>query len=60
MSTITERRDMCLHAVPFSMSLLDFGMCTMLANFHVCGIMFLRILLNMQVQEGLCDLVPDI
>ena len=40
-----------------SMSLLDFGMGTMLANFHMCGIMFvLRAVFNMlvRVQEGLC------
>ena len=32
---------MCLYEVPLSMSLLGFGMETMLANFHMCGIMFL-------------------
>ena len=36
-SAITERRDMGLYEVPLSMSLLDFGMGTMLANFHMCG-----------------------
>ena len=36
---ITERRDMGLYKVPLSMSLLDFEMGTMLANFHLCGIM---------------------
>ena len=41
MSAITERRDMGLHEVSLSMSLLDFGMGTMLANFHMCGIMLL-------------------
>ena len=30
---------MCLYEVPLSMSLLGFGMGTMLANFHVYGIM---------------------
>ena len=30
---------MCLYKVPLSMSLLGFGMETMLANFHMCGIM---------------------
>ena len=34
-SLITERRDMGLYEVPLSMSLLGFGMGTMLANFHV-------------------------
>ena len=36
---ITERRDMDLYEVPLSMSLLGFGMGTMLANLHVCDIM---------------------
>ena len=36
-SAITERRDMGLYVL--SMSLLGFGMGTMLANFHMCGIM---------------------
>ena len=35
----TERRDMGRYEVPLSMSLLGFGMGTMLANFHMCGIM---------------------
>ena len=34
-SAITERRGMCLYQVPLSMSLLRFGMGTMLANIHV-------------------------
>ena len=38
-SSITERRDMGLYEVLLSMSLLRFGMGTMLANFHMCGIM---------------------
>ena len=36
---ITERRDMGLYEVPLFMSLMDFGMRTMLANFHMCDIM---------------------
>ena len=32
---ITERRDMGLYEVPLSVSLLGFGIRTMLANFHV-------------------------
>ena len=32
---ITERRDMGLYDVPLSVSLLGFGIGTMLANFHV-------------------------
>ena len=34
-SAITEMRDMGLYEVPLSMSLLGFGIGTMLANFHV-------------------------
>ena len=51
------RRDMGLYEVPLSMSLLGFGMGTMLANFHMCGIMLvLRAVFNMRVEEGLCVL----
>ena len=32
---ITERRDMGLYEVHLSMSLMDFGIGTMLTNFHV-------------------------
>ena len=32
---ITERRDMGLYEVPLSVSLLGFGIGTVLANFHV-------------------------
>ena len=47
-SAITERRDMGLYEVPLSMSLLGFGVGTMLANFHMYGIMLLlRAVLNM-------------
>ena len=38
-SAITERMDKGLCGVPLSTSLLGFGMGTMLANFHMCGIM---------------------
>ena len=34
-SAIPERRDMGLYEVPLSVSLLGFGIGTMLANFHV-------------------------
>ena len=34
-SAITERRDMGLYEVPLCVSLLGFGIGTMLANFHV-------------------------
>ena len=37
--SITERRDIGLYEVPLSMSRLGCGMGTMLANFHMCGIM---------------------
>ena len=36
---ITETRDMGLYEASLSMSLLGFGMGTMLANFHMCRIM---------------------
>ena len=35
MFAITERRDMGLYEVSLSVSLLGFGIGTMLANFHV-------------------------
>ena len=38
---ITERKDMGLYEVPLSASLLGLGIRTILANFHVWGIMFL-------------------
>ena len=38
---ITEMRDMGMYEVPLSMSLFSFGMWTLLANFHMCGIMLL-------------------
>ena len=45
---ITKRRDMGMYEVPLSMYLLCFGMGTMLANFHMCGIMLvLRAVFNM-------------
>ena len=37
---IIERRDMGLYEMPLSMSVFGFGMGTMLANFHMCGIIF--------------------
>ena len=42
-SAITEKRDMVLYEVPLSLSLLGFGMGTMLANFHMCDIMLVLI-----------------
>ena len=43
--------------VPLSMSLLGFGMGTMLANFHMCSIkLVVGAVFNMRVQEGLCVL----
>ena len=44
---------MGLYEVPLSMSLLDFGMGTMLANFHMHGIMLvLRAVFNMLVKNA--------
>ena len=52
-SAITERRDMGLYEVPLSMSLLGFGMGTMLDNFHMCCIMLvLRAVFNMLVRNA--------
>ena len=43
----------CLYEVPLSMSLLGFGMGTMLANFHLCGIMLVfRAVLDMLVRNA--------
>ena len=61
MSAITEMRGMGLYEVPLSMSLLGFGMGTMLANFHICGIMLVlravfKMLVGNRVQEGICVL----
>ena len=44
---------MGLYEVPLSMSLLGFGMGTMLATFHMCDIMLvLRALFNMLVRNA--------
>ena len=44
---------MGLYEAPLSMSLLGFGMGTMLANFHMCGIMLLlRTVFNMLVRNS--------
>ena len=49
---ITERMDIGLYEVSSSMSLLGFGMGSMLANFHMCGITFLlRAILNLLVRN---------
>ena len=46
-SPVSLRRDMGMYEVPLSMSLLGFGMGTMLANVHMCGIMLvLRAVFN--------------
>ena len=52
---------MGLYEVPLSMSLLGFGMGTMLANFHMCGIMLVlravfTILVRNASPRGLCVL----
>ena len=50
-SAITERMDIGLYEVSLYMS--DFGMGTMLANFHMCGIiLLLRAVLNMFVRNA--------
>ena len=44
---------MGLYGVPMSMSLLGFGIGTMLANFHMCGIMLvLRAVFNMLLRNA--------
>ena len=44
---------MGMYKVPLSMSLLGFGMGTMLANFHMCGIMLvLRAVFNILVRKA--------
>ena len=49
---ITERRDVGMYEVPVSMSLLCFGMGTILANIHMCAIMLLLItVFNMLVRN---------
>ena len=49
----TIERDMDLYEVPLSMSLLSFGMGTMLASFNMCGIkLLLRTVLNMLVRNA--------
>ena len=44
---------MSLYEVPLSMSLLGFGIGTMLSNFHMCGIMLvLRAVFNKLVRNS--------
>ena len=45
---------MCLYEMPLSMSLLGFGMGTLLANFHMCGsiLLVLRAVFNMLVRNA--------
>ena len=43
---------MARYELLMSMTLLGFGMGSMLANFHMCGIMFLREVLNMLVRNA--------
>ena len=45
---------MDLYEVPLSMSLLGFGIGSMIANFHMCAMLVLRAVFNMRVQECLC------
>ena len=52
-SAITDRRNLGMYEMPLSMSLVGFGMGTMLANFHMCGIMLvLRAVFNMLVRNA--------
>ena len=52
-SVFTKSRDMGLYEVPLSVSWLGFGIGTLLANFHVWGIMFLlRAVLNILVRNA--------
>ena len=52
MSAITERRDMGLYERPLSVSLLDFGIWTMLANFPcVRYYVFIKSSLNILVRN---------
>ena len=50
-SAITERRDMGLYEVLLFVSLLGFGIGTMLANFHVRYYVLLRAVLNILVRN---------
>ena len=43
---------MGVYEVPLSMSLLDFGMETMFGNFHMCGIVYFKAVINMLVRNG--------
>ena len=50
---ITEMKDMGMYEVPLFKSLLGFGIGTMLANFHMCGIMLLlSAVLNILVRNS--------
>ena len=54
-SAIAERRDMGMYEVLLSITLLGFGMGTMLANCHMCGIMLvLRAVFNMLFMNARC------
>ena len=51
MFAISERRDMGLYEVALSLFLLGFGIGSMLAIFHMCGIVLvLRAVFNMLVR----------
>ena len=62
---ITKRRDIGLYEAPVSMYLLGFGMETMLANFHMCGIMLVvstvfKMLVRNESQRAYVSQVPDV
>ena len=53
MCRLERSGDMGMYEVSVSMSLLGFGMKTMLANFHMCGIMLLlKAVLNMLMRNA--------
>ena len=54
-SAITERRDMGLYDVPLFVSLMGYGIGTMLVNFHMCGIILvLRAVFKICVSGASC------
>ena len=52
---IIERCDMGLYEVLLSMPLLGFGMGTMLANFHMCGIMLVIVKSRFKLAREECE-----
>ena len=50
---ITEMMDLGLYVMPLSMSVLSFGMGTMLPNFYMCIMLVLRAVVNMVVRNAI-------